>query len=123
MTSTTDSQDAVIRTDRRGRLLVSPEQRETLLDEFERSGLSGMAFCKLHGLVYPTFATWRKKRRDRLKPGSPAFAEVVVSEEETFDPAETTGAALKVTLPSGMTIEVSSRTQLPLLIELLRSLS
>ena len=76
MTPTIDSADAVIRSDRRGRVLVSAEQREALLDEFERSGLSGMAFCRMHSLTYPTFASWVQKRRQRPDPGLPAFAEV-----------------------------------------------
>jgi len=123
MTSTNECEGAVIRTDRRGRMLVSPEQREALLDEFERSGLSGMAFCKLHGLVYPTFATWRKKRRERPQPGSPAFAEVVVGEDAVPPRDPDRGASLRVSLRSGAVIEVSGRDQLPLLVELLRSLS
>jgi hypothetical protein len=47
----------VIRSDRRGRVLIDAAQREALLDEFDRNGLSAMAFCRLHDLVYPTFAT------------------------------------------------------------------
>jgi hypothetical protein len=34
-----------------------------LLDEFERSGLSGQKFAALAGVKYPTFATWAQKRR------------------------------------------------------------
>jgi hypothetical protein len=59
-------------------MLVSSAQREALLDEFERSGVSAMAFCKRHALVYPTFAAWVQKRHQRPAPGAPAFAEVVV---------------------------------------------
>lgn len=119
----TESEGAVIRSDRRGRMLVSPEQREALLDEFERSGMSGMAFCKLHGLVYPTFASWRKKRRERPEPGSPAFAEVLVGKDAVSSRGSERGARLRVSLPSGAMIEVSERDQLPLLVELLASLS
>jgi hypothetical protein len=36
MTSTIDSGGEVIRSDRRGRMLVKPEQREDLLDEFAK---------------------------------------------------------------------------------------
>lgn len=119
----TESEGAVIRSDRRGRMLVSPEQREALLDEFERSGLSGMAFCKLHGLVYPTFASWRKKRRERPEPGSPAFAEVVVGDESSPARPSGHGGTLRITLSCGASVEVSGRGQLPLLAELLEILS
>lgn len=61
MTSIVDSDlpapGSGIRSDGRGRMLIGHAQREALLDEFERSGLSGTAFCRLHGLTYPTFAT------------------------------------------------------------------
>lgn len=122
MTSTTESESALIRSDRRGRMLVGAEQREALLDEFERSGMSGMAFCKLHGLVYPTFASWRKKRRERPKPGAAAFAEVVVGDKPSSDLMRGSGGTLRVRLPAGAVIEISGRDQLPLLVELLTSL-
>jgi len=40
----------------RGRVLVPKERREALLEEFERSGLSGVKFAQLAGIKYPTFA-------------------------------------------------------------------
>lgn len=123
MTSMTESEGAVIRSDRRGRMLVSSEQREALLDEFERSGVSGMAFCKLHGLVYPTFASWRAKRRERPVPGAPAFAEVVIEDDLPTGRQPDRRAPLRVTLTSGAVVEVSGRDQLPLLVELLHALS
>jgi transposase len=42
---------------------VPGERREALLDEFERSGVSAMAFAKMAGVNYATFANWRQKRR------------------------------------------------------------
>jgi transposase-like protein len=122
MTSTIDSVGAVIRSDRRGRMLVSPAQREALLDEFERSGVSAMAFCKRHGLVYPTFASWVQKRRQRPAPGAPAFAEVVVEPRREKTPAAGGNAALRITLPGGALIEMTGHDQLPLVVELLRAL-
>jgi len=111
----------VIRSDFRGRMLVPADQREALLDEFERSGLSGMAFCRLHGLTYPTFATWVQKRRRRPAAQSAAFAEVVI-ESRTEAAVASDGQGLRLTLASGTTLEVTRRSQLPLLVELLRSL-
>ncbi|MBB5353429.1 hypothetical protein HNR46_003690 [Haloferula luteola] len=105
----TESGGTVIRSDRRGRMLVSPEQREALLDEFERGGLSGMAFCKLHGLVYPTFASWRKKRREKPAAGSPAFAEVVLGGAVPVGRRPDHSIPLRVSLPSGAVVEVSGR--------------
>src|SRR6476469_3229415 len=53
----------VLKVDTRGRVRVPVERREALLDEFERSGLSGVKFAKLVGVKYPTFALWVQKRR------------------------------------------------------------
>lgn len=39
----------------------SPEQWQSLVDQFERSGLSQRAFCKETGLPYGTFARWRRR--------------------------------------------------------------
>jgi DNA-binding transcriptional regulator YiaG len=63
MTNTTEAVEAVIKTDVLGRMKTSAARRESLLDEFERSGLSGAKFAALVGIKYPTFATWTQRRR------------------------------------------------------------
>ena len=50
---------------------MSVERREALLDEFERSGLSGVKFAQLAGIKYQTFALWARKRRE-ARSGSAA---------------------------------------------------
>ena len=47
----------VLKTDALGRVKMTAAQRERVLDEFERSGLSGAKFAKLAGIKYQTFAT------------------------------------------------------------------
>jgi len=67
----------VLRIDRKGRVRFSRERREQLLDEFEKSGLSGAQFARTVGVKYPTFAFWRQQRQPS-KPvpvGSPSPAE------------------------------------------------
>jgi len=51
MTSTNE-EAKVLRTDTRGRVRTPVERREALLDEFERSSMSAMAFAKLTGINY-----------------------------------------------------------------------
>ena len=46
----------VLKTDTRGRVRVPAERREALLDEFEKSGMSGAKFARLAGIHYATFA-------------------------------------------------------------------
>ena len=56
-------EDQNLKQDSRGRVRVSAERREALLDEFERSGLSGVKFAEMVGVKYPTLANWVQKRR------------------------------------------------------------
>jgi len=71
----------LLSTDERGRVRVPPERREALLDEFERSGMSGAKFARMAGVQYPTFAVWVSKRRvraDHVTERPVAFMEAVV---------------------------------------------
>jgi len=58
--NTTSADETILKTDVLGRVRTPRERREHLLDEFERSGLSGKKFAALAGIKYPTFATWRR---------------------------------------------------------------
>ena len=58
MTSTQSSDNQILKVDTLRRVRVPKARREAILDEFERSGLSGAAFAELHGLKYATFANW-----------------------------------------------------------------
>lgn len=110
----------IIRTGSDGRLRYSHEQRHDLLEAFDRSGQSAMAFSRQHGVSYQTFIAWVRKRREcdtPLTSDAPAFAEVMVRQ-----PAQGSAAALRVVLPCGTVIEVASRTALSLAAELLSTL-
>ena len=72
MTSTTSlvpatetSDPSLIKTDALGRMHRPPQQREQILDEYERSGLSGPKFAALCGVKYQTFAAWLARRKSR----------------------------------------------------------
>src|SRR5512143_3228332 len=62
---TTMTGETILKTDTKGRVQTPPERREKLLDEFERSGLSGSKFAELAGIKYQTFACWAARRRKR----------------------------------------------------------
>jgi hypothetical protein len=49
----------LLKSDVLGRVRMPKQKRESLLDEFERSGMSGAAFAKWAGINYPTFASQR----------------------------------------------------------------
>ena len=60
MTTPTITTDlTILKTDTLGRIQTSSEQREALLDAFEHSGMSGVAFAKLHGIRSPVMKTQR----------------------------------------------------------------
>lgn len=65
MTSTTEDESQVLKSDALGRVRTAPARRESLIQEFERSGLSGAKFAALVGVKYSTFAAWLQQRRRR----------------------------------------------------------
>lgn len=112
------------------------ERREALLDEFERSGLSGMKFAALVGVKYPTFAYWLSRRRKAQVPGSSDSAGVAGRQAELSRAEKPVrlfeaitevsktgfGGGLRIELPGGANLVVGSPGQLPLAVELLQML-
>jgi hypothetical protein len=95
------------------------------LDEFERSGLSGVKFAALAGIKYQTFAAWALRRRKRVAVQAPAKTQEQVRWlEAVVEQAQTSGSqlALAVLLPGGARVEISDVKQLALAAALLRAL-
>ena len=63
MTNTTFA-DEVLKSDTLGRVHTPKARREALLEEFERSGVSGKKFAAMVGVNYQTFASWVQKRSE-----------------------------------------------------------
>jgi hypothetical protein len=128
MTNMSETGETILKTDTRGRVQTPPERREKLLEEFERSGLSGAKFAALVGIKYQTFAAWVKRRRkERGLAQAPSrganpvqWLEAVVREAN----APTTAAAppLRVRLSTGVWIEISDFNQVSLAAALVRAL-
>lgn len=128
MTNTT-MPDEVLKSDVLGRVRTPPERREALLEEFERSGLSGQKFAALVGVKYQTFASWRHKRqklgegRPKLDLGAASagqaksiqWLEAVTGTEEVRE--------LRVDLPGGASVKISDGKQVVLAARLLRELA
>ena len=118
--------DRILKVDTAGRVWNPREQREAVLDEFERSGVPATKFAAHIGVKYPTFASWVQKRRKRRGDGAartrqePAALQWV---EATVDEAKA-GAArtLTVHLPGGARLEVGDSAQVVLAAQLLRAL-
>lgn len=118
----------MIKTDSLGRLRTSAERREMLLDEFERSGLSGAEFAKMIGINYTTFAGWRQRRARGRTSGGVAKVRTGASlhlvEAVAAVKPDTTHAEDKliVHLSGGGRMELSDVRQAPLACALLKSL-
>ncbi len=121
----------ILRRDKRGRVWLKPKRREALLDEFEKSGMSGAQFARLTGVKYSSFQNWvQRRRRTRggrqdgtvmAQPGAVRLFEAVV---EGGDPGEAppvlraTGVGgLWIELPGGSRMCVQTPVQMRLAAE------
>jgi len=130
MTSTIKADGVVLKTDEVGRVRTPVARREQLLDEFERSGLSGIKFAALVGVKYPTFAAWLIKRRrargttaeNTEKPiKTMRWLEAVV--EQAHDCAGRPEATLILELPGGVRVPIQHSSQIPLAAALVQALA
>jgi hypothetical protein len=133
MTSTTSlvpasepTEPSLIKTDVLGRMHRTPEQRERILDEYERSGLSGPKFAALCGVAYQTFASWLARRqRQRQTPAKrqPQRRRSQVQWlEASIQPGTAANAGLLLQLPGGVQTQVSNPGQIALAAALMRAL-
>lgn len=131
MTNTKDPTKAnelvVLKQDGLGRVQTTAERRGQLLDEFERSGLSGKKFAALAGIKYQTFATWAQKRRRHpravpVKPADPVqWLEAMV--EQAQNPDRPNPAVIVLQLPGGVRVEVADEKQAALAAIMVRALA
>ena len=118
--------ESIMKTDRRGRLRYTPEQKMTMIEAYLASGLSAPRFATLHGVKYQTLVSWIKKGKNE-GPATPprslqsALLSLVPAEIDHFKP---TGAAIsmEVLLPGGARLLISSSGQIDLAVSLIREL-
>lgn len=136
MTSTTSTPEnpgsLILKTDTRGRVRTPAQRREALLEEFEKSGLSGAKFAALSGIKYQTFANWVQQRRRKGQAGALASAkgsaksesvswlEAVI--EQAGDPVEPNRSSLTLHLPGGVRAQLDSARAVALAAALVRAL-
>jgi hypothetical protein len=65
----TATNHAILKSDRRGRLRYSKEQKSALVEAYQTSGLSGPRFAALHGVNYQTLAGWVSVVRSAMRMG------------------------------------------------------
>jgi hypothetical protein len=130
----------VLKRDAVGRVQRTLAQREAILDEFERSGLSGKAFARVAGIKYQTFVSWRQDRRESrglvrkrtpggvLVPQAGGHQRSLRLVEARMDVAVPPVALpvvvpLEVRLPGGSQVDLKSAEQVTLLAELIKALA
>ena len=131
------TEGTILRTDTKGRVVVTPERRAALLAEFDRSGISGAQFAKWAGIKYRTFAYWVQQRRraqkgiegtgavkSRGEPGPEVRWLEAVLENERKPLCEETKAPMGLVAhgPGGVWIEITQEEQVRWAALLLRHL-
>ncbi len=128
--NTTSVGEVVLKQDVLGRVKTPKERREALLDEFEKSGLTGQKFAELAGIKYQTFATWAQKRRRQRgvypalkRPKQVRWLEAVA--EPSLGLASNTDdkSPLVLELPGGAKVQINDAKEAALAAVLLRALA
>jgi hypothetical protein len=131
--NTTPTDAVILKTDALGRMKTPAARREALLDEFERSGMSGVQFAEFVGIKYQTFATWAQLRRRRRKtaaspkpPVKAAATKQLRWMEAVLEPSppavEQNQIPLVLHLPGGARVELTDLKQVALVTALVRAL-
>lgn len=124
-----EGKQGILKVDARGRVQTPPERREALLDEFERSGLSGKRFAEIVGVVPVTFSAWvcqRRRNRTNAKKAAGQIQPVTLLEavvEKRPSVAAGSSESIVLELDGGAKIKVHSPGQLRLVAGLLGLLS
>lgn len=106
--------------DARGRVRTPRERREKILDEYERSGMSGAAFAAMVGMKYPTLASWIQQRRRQGKQTEAAPG--AVSWVEIGRGPEAEAGAMRVQIGAVVRVEVANGQQARWVGEMLRAM-
>jgi hypothetical protein len=130
MTDMITSVGAILKIDEAGRVRTPAARREVMLDEFERSGLSGAKFATLAGIKYQTLAGWVRKRRGQRDASSTDTVKAVASArwlEAVVEPAQNPGGpnptVMVLQLPGGVRVEVADEKQVVLAAALVKALA
>jgi hypothetical protein len=126
MTSTTTG-DQILIQDSIGRVRTPRWRQEVLLEEYERSGMSGAAFAEHVGIKYQTFATWAQNKRkrsscDQKAPGESHPVQWVEAMVPARPDAEVRALGLQIRLGGGSVMEIADRNGAMLAAEILRHL-
>lgn len=121
MASIQETSTSIIKSDRVGRTRYSQAYKDEVVAAYRQSNMSAAAFAEHCGVKYPTFASWVARAG-----GAQRGAQSQQSNDQRFLLAEIgseSDVPLKIELPGGVMVHVSSADQLGLLTNLLKALS
>ena len=118
----------VIKTDQKGRVRITRERREMLLEEFEKSSMTAAAFAGMIGVNIQTFYGWCRQRKRVKQPAAvkgkdaekPLQLVEAVIAPKSQEPSPT--LSLMLHLPGGGHLELTDTSQVPMAAELLKLL-
>lgn len=122
MTDMQTSGGAILKVDRRARIRRSTVQREGLLVEYDRSGLSGPQFAVVAGVKYQTLAGWIRRRKQGGVARSAKGRRPIKWVEAVLEEGTAT-VGLKLQLPGGVLVEVGDEKQAVLAAVLVKNLA
>lgn len=128
MTDTPNENTLILKEDALGRVRMPKDRREAILDEFERSGMTGQAFAARIGVKYPTFASWIQKRRRQsgyyqAKKRKPKQTPVRLFEAVVESEPGAIAGCLEVEMREGLKLRIRTSVEAALAAELIQSLS
>ena len=118
----TETHDIILKSDRRGRIRFTPEQRTAMLEAYDASGLSGPKFAQLHGVNYQTFAGWFQRRKRGHAPVAAGTGLFTLLEAAAHAQNGSSCARLEVLLPGGARLLIDNMSNLTLAAALIREL-
>lgn len=109
----------ILKVDEAGRVRTPREKQEAVLNEFERSGMTGMQFARHVGVKYPTLMNWVQRRKREQGNGAS-----VTSERGQWIEAVVEGGAGGVVaeVPGGLILRIGGRAEASVAAEVLRGL-
>ena len=112
----------LVKSDRAGRTRYTKAYKAEVVTAYEQSGMSAAAFAEHCGIKYLTFVSWIAKTKrhsegmERINDQSQQFVIAEFASPHTAD-------SLRLELPNGVIVHISSSSQLGLLADLLKTLS
>jgi transposase-like protein len=123
----TATNDDIIKSDRRGRLRYTQEQRDALVNACQASGVSTPRFAAIHGVKYQTLAAWIHRHNRETTPARPCLPQpaplMLVPVEREGPVSSGVTSLMEINLPGGATLPITTPGHIPLAAALIRELA